>query len=520
MTIKKMKKVWLLLILPIIFINMIPSNNKKIQQNAFVSASDSCDCYSTSSLYNIQVYFNNNVPGDLKAFNNQSQADCFAWQEFISLNWPVNASSSFGTPYDLAPVQWETYMPREVLFQDQGVKPPVWGTLVSDKYAKKFKTQRLLMNKMSTKLLTFTSKIDNSDSLNTFSADQAAPQGKPSWLGSQNGKNVWYEILLNKDYYDFVVQKGYYNATIQHDSVKAGHPINFPQGVYHSKVGAIELKAAWMEVPNPQSPQWARYKLSRATVLDPSTNQLRTTTVALVGLHILHKTTNQPTWVWATFEQVDNAPTSTTVGSPPYGYNFYNANCTAKQVTIKTATGDSVVTVSCTPNQSPPYYLSQAAPVPIQITRSNPIDPNDAAPINQRMQSNIKKVYPNSVWQYYELVDVIWSQSVQKDPTTPIDAPRKLNASSMQSGVPTVANTTLESYVQKTNTCTSCHVYSTIAPYPLDSINNDIFGDFSFAISFAKYKTTFTKPSSSNLKTPHPDLKSLKKTMKKVAIQY
>lgn len=57
----------------------------------------------------------------------------------------------------------------------------------------------------------------------------------------------------------------------------------------------------------------------------------------------------------------------------------------------------------------------------------------------------------------------------------------------MQSGANIVANTTMESYVQNTNTCYSCHVYSHIAPYPLDSVNNNVFGDFSFAIKFASY---------------------------------
>jgi len=57
----------------------------------------------------------------------------------------------------------------------------------------------------------------------------------------------------------------------------------------------------------------------------------------------------------------------------------------------------------------------------------------------------------------------------------------------MASGATIVANSTMETYVQNTNTCYSCHVYSTIAPYDRDTVNNNVFGDFSFAISFAKY---------------------------------
>jgi hypothetical protein len=443
-----------------------------------------CNCYSNSSLSNIVINFNNQVPGDLATFNNQSQANCFAWQEFIALNWPVNPSSSFGAPGDLSPVSWEMYMPKNVLFPPNGAAPPAWGTLVSEEYATKFKTQKLLMNPTKTKLLTFTAKFADTDTITGMNPDQAAPFNSPNWLGAQNKTNVWYEVMLNRDYYNFVVQNGYYNAKTQHDAAKNGIPLNFPPGVYNGAVGAIELKAAWMEADNIQSPKWNRYKLSTATVLDPITGKLRTTTVALVGLHILHKTKNQPTWVWATFEHVDNVPDSESETPPPYGYNFYNSNCTSQQVNLK---GGGTVTVPCAANTSPPYYLSQAEPVPIQVTRVNKIDQNDAVPINDTIQNNIRKFYPESVFQYYQLVDVIWSQLLQSDPTTPIQAPRNLNNSSMVSGDIIVANSTLETYVQSTNTCTSCHRFSTIAPYPLDTANNNVFGDFSFAIGAALY---------------------------------
>jgi len=457
---------------------------------ATAAVQDSCDCYSSSILYSVPVYFNNNVPGDLQSFNNQSQADCFAWQEFVTLNWAMDQSHGFGDPGDLTPVQWETFMPRDVLFQPNGVQPPQWGTLVSEKYAEKFRSQRLLMTPGKTKLLTFTSKFEGIDTLNHLDFGQAAPFNAPNWLGAQNSTNVWYEIMLNKDYYDFVVQKGYYNAAVQHDSIKAGQPLNFPQGQFNGATGAIELKAAWMEVDNPSSKKWSRYKLSEATVQDATTGQLRNAIVALVGLHILHKTSNQPTWVWATFEQVDNVPDNG-ITKPPYGYNFYNASCEMQKVNIKTKAGkDTVVFISCTPNTSPPYYLNQGMPAPVQVTRINAIDQVDAAPINKRMQNNIRQFFPSSVWQYYQLIDVIWSQSLQADPTKPISAPRQINTSSMASGSTIVANSTLESYVQKTNTCYSCHVFSTIASYPLDTVNNDVFGDFSFAIGFASYPVT------------------------------
>ncbi len=444
-----------------------------------------CNCGS------LQVTFSGNVPGDALFFGNQTNADCFAWSEFIALNWPSDPADSFGQPGNTDPVQWETYMPREVMFQPQGVPPPAWGTLVSQQYVSKFKSQKLLLNRRKTKLLTFTDKFEDIteaqfDSTNT---GQAFPFNAPSWLGAQNGTNVWYEVLLNKDIYDFVVANKYYNAQNQYDSVKKGKPFNFPQGVYNGVTGAIELKAAWMEVTDPANQKWNHYKLSYATVLDPNTGKLRNTTVALVGLHILHKTAKQPTWVWATFEHVDNVPDSGTVATGEY--NFYNASCTPQQVTVPNgclATGQtSPVTVGCQANVPPPYYLCKGgpAPKPVQVSRLTPIDAT-ATSVNSTMQGQIAQLFPNSVFQYYELVNVIWSTNPQPDPATPIPSPRQLNPQYMQPTIP-VANSTMESYIQRT-TCTGCHTGSTIAPSPSDA-QPDTFGDFSFAISFASYPT-------------------------------
>jgi len=452
-----------------------------LTSSALSTAENTTSCYSQSSLYNVPITFDNVVPGDLSAFNNQSQADCFAWQSFISLNWPEDATKKFGEPADLSFVQWETYVPIDVLFPPKGVKPPVWGSLISDKHAQKFNIQNFTLDKGNTKLLTFSNKFPNSETMFDLGPDQAAPSNGPNWLGAQNSTNIWYEIKLNKDYYDYVVTNKYYNAKNQHIDAANNIPMVFPKGNTQGTVGAIELKAAWMEVTDPSSEKWNRFKLSKATVLDQLTDKLRTTTVALVGLHILHKTENQPTWIWSTFEQVDNVPDS---GAHPYGYNFANDSCTTQTVTLKDGT---TAAVTCVDNTSPPYYLNEADPVPIQLSRVNPIDTLDAVPINTKMQSAIKTLYAESVWQYYQLVDVIWSQSLQADPTTPIIAPRKINLSSMQSGAHIVANSTLESYVQDKNTCYQCHVNSHIADYPPDAENNKIFGDFSFAIKAAKY---------------------------------
>ena len=80
-------------------------------QEAAEATPSTCDCYSSTPIYNVPITFDDNVPGDLQSFSSQSQADCFAWQEFISLNWPVSGDD-FGEPGDTSQVQWETTCPN------------------------------------------------------------------------------------------------------------------------------------------------------------------------------------------------------------------------------------------------------------------------------------------------------------------------------------------------------------------------------------------------------------------------
>lgn len=214
----------------IVSLFIISCNDNGVEkENLLSEESKTCNCYSSSPIDGYEVTFSGQVPGDINQFNTQSKADCFAWQSFIALNWPVDSSKTFGEPGDLSFVQWETYMPKDILFNEDGTKPPAWGTLVSDRYADKFKSQKLLMNNTQTKLLTFTSKVSDEESIDHLDFHQAAPFGQPNWLGAQNSTNVWYEIMLNKDFYDFVVEKGYYNAKTQHDSIRNGVAMKFPE---------------------------------------------------------------------------------------------------------------------------------------------------------------------------------------------------------------------------------------------------------------------------------------------------
>jgi hypothetical protein len=433
------------------------------------------------------------IPSDATLIN-QTSANCFGWWEFIALNWPTAAGAGFGDPGDVTPVQWETYMPIQLLFQPGAAVPPAWGTLPpipSGCEAQVKNTARgvkMLQSGKRPPLLAATAKFTVGTANPTAfpdSIEEAAPFKAPNWLGAQNGTNLWYEIGINQDEYNYVVQNKLYDATQQAAMVNngAGKPIILPAGQSGGATGAMELKAAWMEVTDPDNTaKWNRYKLSEAVVIDPNTNQCRPVILALVGLHILHKTQSQPTWVWATFEHVDNVQDSTEAKGP---FNFFNPNCQSQQFDVPASClgpgQTSPVTIGCTANTPPPYYICEGGPkpVPIQVTRTAPIQAY-AQQVNQSIQKFIAQNYPKSVWQNYQLINVIWSTSPVQNPIVPKPVPMSLSGM-----LPTskVANVTMETYAQ-TLTCTDCHTYATIAPSA--GVPNPTWAsDFSFALGTA-----------------------------------
>lgn len=430
--------------------------------------------------------FSSTVPGDAP-FLAQSYADCFAWAEFIALNWSTDGSA-FGTPGNLHPVQWETYTTQESLYPSSGTLPSGANTRIAQ--ASCVTGANLAARRVGKlRILQATSKFAGQPG-SSFSFPEAFPSG-PAWLGAQNGTNVWYEVLLNPDEVSFVTANQFYNANMQSQWVNNGQgsPIVFPKGSSSGNpVGVIELKAAWMEATgyNPSNPgKWANYLLAPAVVVGPSNNQCRSVTVALVGLHIIHKTTSQATWVWATFEHVDNVPGPNNTTNC---CDFYNPNCQPQQVTVSQssclASGQtSPVTISCTANTPPPYNLGAGCPnpVPIQVTKSTSLD-GTANGANTFAVNAIAANNSNSVFRYYQLDDVLWSTNPTPDPTTPQKVP--LNPTHLTSGNPlNVANATLETYHQGSQ-CTDCHMYANIAPQvppPVPMWDSD----FSFAFGTA-----------------------------------
>jgi mono/diheme cytochrome c family protein len=396
----------------------------------------------------------------------QIGADCMAWQEFIALNWkadpkhpgnpdPTASSGTFGTPGDAAPKVWESYLNSSTIFTSATLRQAVAA-------APKIKQLSAL------------SELGNAD----LSGIGQAGDGK--WLTSLSHNLTYYEVRLNNDEAAYI-QKNLL-TTYAGQSACASQPggFNLPSGAgtpfspnqdtncrnnpgsYGDNVGAIEVKAAWMPLPADHSLDY-RYLTATARITPPI-GQPYTTTVGLVGLHIIHKVPNAQQFVWATFEQIDNTPDENNGGytnpvlppnphvtKPRPGYAYFNPACTTS----------SDPYYQCQHNLLPGNPCSSTGPkdcvpysAPMQITRINPV-----GTLENGVTGQVWAMVPaNSVFNYYRLINAQWPNSntkIHPGSTTP------LTNGDIQP--PTaVANTTLETYRQQDN-CLTCHQFAPIA---------------------------------------------------------
>lgn len=415
------------------------------------------------------------LPFDVDLPNHQN-VQCFAWQEFIALNWPARAGQAgvpdtsraartWGDPHISTPNVWETYKEVHQVFLPNAQPPSAWGisalmrSLAPTVQADVMRSQALpeaprlqledATQASGLQLLRMTSKVSErlqvslQDSLQRAhlgTTDQAFGSG---WLTGQNGRLTYYGIHMNRAEFDYIVANRFYDARQQRGAV-----INLPAGrtgagMGSAQEGAIEVKSAWLDLTGMSAAQRRRFRTLRVCLLEGA--GCRWATVGLVGLHIVHKTETFPQWTWATFEHVDSAPDREEVrqGTLRSSYTYHDPACPAGLP-------------RCVPNTMP---TSGDRTIPTQLVRQTPISA-DAQALNEIMQRRIRRANRDSVWQYYQLVEVQWPEAGETHPGTgntplPVGGPRPTS----------IANATLETYVQH-QTCLSCHRGASVAPVP------------------------------------------------------
>ncbi len=354
-------------------------------------------------------------------FEDQGGADIFAWNTFLALNWPAdlstcaaNAAASIGAP---GPRVWETYALDSDVFVASG-RPQPW---CSDALRASLAGPRRF------------GAIAKSPG--TFHGVDEAVGGV---LIDQHGRFVRYEVRINQDEHNYLLANDLWSRAGQARAKQANLPIQFPQGPSDSPsrcgarpcgpVGAMEVKGAWKVLSDAEKAGGRFYTTQGIVYNDadgspsPGRNPV---TLGLVGLHIAHKTEKLSSGWWATFEHVDNTTKS-----------FFNPGCLECPVNTQTAKKPYV---ELRPDGTPLNF-------PVQVVRTTPIEVNDqdAPALNEYYQDLLREA--GSVFQNYQLVSVQWGTGAAAN-----GMPAKL------------ANTVLETYLQKDSSCMGCHKFAQTA---------------------------------------------------------
>lgn len=367
----------------------------------------------------------------------QRASDLFAWQGFLSLQWPA-ADGQRGVPDpEKAPAApgprtWETMKEESEVYCPGGAEPPPWNEYPQPGSA--CFTANPCTGRAAGRVLFRLGKVD--DVLDDARQPTVADGSLPKSLKDLRGRPVRFEIRMNRVMFDYVRQNRLYQSGVQ----AAARSIDPPDG-------AILIKAAWRELEDgagagqvtTEACVCSRDKASGAM------SDCHQAKVGMVGFHVMQKTHSAPQWIWSTFEHAEEGQWFSRAGCP-------GAGCNA---------------------QTPPGIPNPVARVtPIPDREPNCGDAGAAVDDVVKLDADVDRAL---AWQAtalsgYRLISAQWPIPRAAAPPTVFDAVP-----------PTLANTTLETFIQGTSSCMGCHAMAR-------SSNPSCFAsaDFSFTLDNAQ----------------------------------
>ncbi|MEP3477833.1 MAG: hypothetical protein ABJZ55_01170 [Fuerstiella sp.] len=358
--------------------------------------------------------------------------DDFSWRSFVALNWPA-AEGKRGLPdrnKDLGQsskdIVWGTWKADHEIFQPGGLKPSPWDAfegISPDKFTSFADAGRI-------KVLGGFGRQASDLQIEHF--NQAGPVGnKQGSLVSRNRRYVTYEIRINRPEFEFIRDNDFYLAA----NLPTTGQLTFP-------IGSGEIKAAWRMFTDSElqdAELLKRYFTSKAIVVDPDGSR-KATTVGLVGLHIVRRTTSRREWIWSSFEHIDNlsgAKSTLLPSTDPSGQNV-----------LRPAVDSG----------NPP----QDDPDPVPVKRLQPVRGSTAL-TNEAYHSHAK--IKGTVWENYQLVLTQWPRTPAQNEQEFIqnfsqDYPSGAgNPSPTDAAGVSIANVTMETTgaFQQSFSCMRCH---------------------------------------------------------------
>ena len=427
----------------------------------------------------------------------------FAWQDFLSLNWPalpVQQSNTSARTRGLPDVSrkigqggaqvmgvWEQFQPNWYLFWPNNPPPPASG---GDSFAAWNQDAWLpaACGPLRPKAPAGAEppRIELPRILSSLSKLDAMPGVKQALsfpLIDQDGLYARYEIVTDYQAFNYINAHQLYllpqlQAFVQHQALQ------FPVQTAND-TGATFIKAAWKPLFNEADQKSGRYHTANAFLFTPGSATVSSTCVGpvpmgLVGLHIVHKTQGFPMWLWATFEQVDNTPAdpaNPALEPGSAGWSFFRPGLDKPQ-NQPPKCPDGVTSMPKCDFQPTSSHMGTApndkTGGPVQVVRLNPIPKSQNQPaldqINKSAHDLLQQMDPKNVWQFYRLVEAQWQKNANPLP------PCKANTGFFPAC--NVANTTMETFLQN-NSCMGCHKIATAPSTPAAA--SDLTFEFTLA---------------------------------------
>lgn len=387
-----------------------------------------------------------------------TQAAFFAWQEFISLNWPAvpqtgapgtrdqpDASRKFGDPADSGPLTWHTYRGKAELFPGKGVPPGgtaevVNGVTVLAKlpngagYGYDFAPTYVYAAAIppangAASASTPWINLDENSEIGLDKIYAGVASANPGPLANQ----LLFAAKANRAEFDYLAPKGWWDnkvvpfaATQQYLTTHKSDPPAGSEALVSLSNGTIELKSAWRKLaPSEDSSRFYTTK-ARYYVQTSSGVGYVDDTFALIALHIIQKTPTAPYFIFATFEQADAITDA--AGNPvedPNG-NFIGTPAPASPLTPDIVSTNATPTTLQTfaPTQSDVqsaagqlYYQNLPAEGlttgTILVNRRQHAIPAEVIAVNstahQVIADYMQQNFPagtTSPWAYYKLINV------------------------------------------------------------------------------------------------------------------
>lgn len=280
------------------------------------------------------------LPADIPVPNSQATASTFqefSWNSFLGLNAPE--VGAIADPTGDQPPQWSKWS-STVDMLSCTVSPSSAGCdcpngNCKNSGARYYPTAcRRIPKFKQYRVLDQVGKVDD-----TF--EEAKTRGvSNNPVIDRFGNFLRYEILISPSTYTNVVEEDLYDqanlfSQTEDINMQCGSPEYTGGDPANPDMGAMVLKLAWMDVQGPvasNSLDLSTYHTEDLLVYTPSyrnstgVESCEVRKMAMVGMHIEHKTLNQPNWIWSTFEHIDNAPSCTKLLPGP-NTGVTNTNC-------------------------------------------------------------------------------------------------------------------------------------------------------------------------------------------------